>query len=38
MGKIYALKSVILNFFFLLRLLNNILLHGVMTILTIFYS
>ena len=37
-GKIYALNSVILNFFFPLRLLNNTLLHGVVTILTIVYS
>ena len=38
MGKIYALNSVILNFYFLLTLLNNTLLHGVVTILTIVYS
>ena len=40
-GKIYALNSGILNFFFFfffLRLLNNTLLHGVVTILTIVYS
>ena len=35
-GKIYALNSGILNFFFFfLRLLNSSLLHGVVTILTI---
>ena len=38
-GKIYALNSGILNFFFFfLRLLNSTLLHGVVTILTIVYS
>ena len=38
-GNIYELNSGILNFFFFfLRLLNNTLLHGVVTILTIVYS